>query len=107
MWFRYDAPRVTALPQSPPANLTAHTRLGPMPVSQGRCQHVRRGLFSVSPPRGRTSASIRPSTRCCPGHATWIRLDQLRPYFDAHFPPGWTDAVRALSDLLHKGDAIN
>ena len=38
---------------------------------------------------------------------SWSRyLDQLRPYFDEHFPPGWTDAVHALSDLLRKGDAI-
>jgi V/A-type H+/Na+-transporting ATPase subunit A len=38
---------------------------------------------------------------------SWSRyLEQLRPYFDERFPPGWTDAVRALSDLLRKGDAI-
>src|SRR4249920_1111419 len=38
---------------------------------------------------------------------SWSRyLDQLRPYFAEHFPPGWTDAVHALSELLHKGDAI-
>ena len=37
---------------------------------------------------------------------SWSRyLEQLRPYFDEHFPPGWIDAVRALLDLLRKGDA--
>jgi V/A-type H+-transporting ATPase subunit A len=38
---------------------------------------------------------------------SWSRyLDQLRPYFDAHLGTGWTDAVRALSELSHRGDAI-
>jgi V/A-type H+/Na+-transporting ATPase subunit A len=38
---------------------------------------------------------------------SWSRyLDQLRPYFDEHFQPGWTDAVRGLSQLLHQGDSI-
>lgn len=38
---------------------------------------------------------------------SWSRyLDQLRPYFDQHLQPGWTDAVRDLSQLLHEGDSI-
>ncbi|MGH8066372.1 MAG: V-type ATP synthase subunit A [Candidatus Entotheonellia bacterium] len=38
---------------------------------------------------------------------SWSRyLDQLRPYFDQHHQPGWTDAVRALSQLLHQGESI-
>jgi len=38
---------------------------------------------------------------------SWSRyLDQLRPYFEQHLQPGWTDAVRDLSGLLHQGDSI-
>ena len=38
---------------------------------------------------------------------SWSRyLDQLRPYFDEHMQPGWTDAVRDLSQLLHQGESI-
>jgi V/A-type H+/Na+-transporting ATPase subunit A len=38
---------------------------------------------------------------------SWSRyLDQLRPYFDQHLQPGWTDAVRVLSQLLSQGDSI-
>jgi V/A-type H+/Na+-transporting ATPase subunit A len=38
---------------------------------------------------------------------SWSRyLDQLRPYFEQHLQPGWTDAVRDLSELLHHGDSI-
>ena len=38
---------------------------------------------------------------------SWSRyLDQLRPYFDEHVRPGWTDSVRALSELLRQGDGI-
>jgi len=38
---------------------------------------------------------------------SWSRyLDQLRPYYDEHVRPGWTDSVRALSDLLRQGDGI-
>jgi V/A-type H+/Na+-transporting ATPase subunit A len=38
---------------------------------------------------------------------SWSRyLDQLRPYFEQHLQPGWTDAVRDLSQLLHQGDSI-
>jgi V/A-type H+/Na+-transporting ATPase subunit A len=38
---------------------------------------------------------------------SWSRyLEQLRPYFEEHIRPGWTEAVRALSELLHKGDGI-
>jgi ATP synthase alpha/beta family, nucleotide-binding domain len=38
---------------------------------------------------------------------SWSRyLDQLRPYFDQHLQPGWTDAVRDLSQLLHQGESI-
>jgi V/A-type H+/Na+-transporting ATPase subunit A len=38
---------------------------------------------------------------------SWSRyLDQLRPYFDEHVRPGWTESVRALSELLHQGDGI-
>jgi V/A-type H+-transporting ATPase subunit A len=38
---------------------------------------------------------------------SWSRyLDQLRPYFDEHLQPGWTDAVRDLSQLLHQGESI-
>ncbi len=38
---------------------------------------------------------------------SWSRyLEQLRPYFDEHGRAGWTDAVRALSELLHEGDSI-
>jgi V/A-type H+-transporting ATPase subunit A len=40
--------------------------------------------------------------------SSWSRyLDQLRPYFDAKLRPGWADSVRALSQLLQRGDAIN
>ena len=39
---------------------------------------------------------------------SWSRyLDQLRPYYDARLRPGWADSVRALSELLRQGDAIN
>ncbi|HZR82970.1 MAG TPA: V-type ATP synthase subunit A [Candidatus Binatia bacterium] len=38
---------------------------------------------------------------------SWSRyLEQLRPHFDEQAGPGWTDAVRDLSELLHQGDAI-
>ncbi len=38
---------------------------------------------------------------------SWSRyLDQLRPWFDEHLGAGWTDAVRSLSALLHRGEAI-
>ena len=38
---------------------------------------------------------------------SWSRyLDQLRPYYDQHLQPGWTDAVRDLSQLLHQGESI-
>jgi V/A-type H+/Na+-transporting ATPase subunit A len=38
---------------------------------------------------------------------SWSRyLDQLRPYFEQHLQPGWTDGVRDLSELLHQGDSI-
>ncbi len=38
---------------------------------------------------------------------SWSRyLDQLRPYFDEHLRPGWTESVRTLSRLLHQGDSI-
>jgi V/A-type H+-transporting ATPase subunit A len=38
---------------------------------------------------------------------SWSRyLDQLRPYFDQHLQPGWTDAVHVLSQLLSQGDSI-
>jgi V/A-type H+-transporting ATPase subunit A len=38
---------------------------------------------------------------------SWSRyLDQLRPYFDQHLQPGWTDAVHILSQLLSQGDSI-
>jgi V/A-type H+-transporting ATPase subunit A len=30
----------------------------------------------------------------------------LRPYFDQHLQPGWTDAVHELSQLLSQGDSI-
>jgi V/A-type H+-transporting ATPase subunit A len=39
---------------------------------------------------------------------SWSRyLEQLRPYFEERIRAGWTDAVGALSELLHKGDSIN
>jgi V/A-type H+-transporting ATPase subunit A len=38
---------------------------------------------------------------------SWSRyLDQLRPYFDEHLQPGWTDTVHTLSQLLHQGESI-
>jgi V/A-type H+-transporting ATPase subunit A len=38
---------------------------------------------------------------------SWSRyLDQLRPYFEQHLQPGWTDAVHVLSQLLHQGESI-
>jgi V/A-type H+-transporting ATPase subunit A len=38
---------------------------------------------------------------------SWSRyLDQLRPYFEQHLQSGWTDAVRALAQLLSQGDSI-
>jgi V/A-type H+-transporting ATPase subunit A len=38
---------------------------------------------------------------------SWSRyLDQLRPYFETHFDPGWTESVRSLSQSLHQGDSI-
>src|SRR5262249_39443805 len=38
---------------------------------------------------------------------SWSRyLDQLRPYFEQHLQPGWTDMVRALSHLLSQGESI-
>src|SRR5262245_6150738 len=37
---------------------------------------------------------------------SWSRyFDQLRPYLE-HQQPGWTDAVRELSELLRKGDSV-
>jgi hypothetical protein len=31
---------------------------------------------------------------------SWSRyLDQLRPYFDAHLRPGWTDSVHELTQM--------
>jgi V/A-type H+-transporting ATPase subunit A len=39
---------------------------------------------------------------------SWSRyFDQLRPYFDQHLQPGWTEAVGDLSQLLHQGESIN
>jgi len=38
---------------------------------------------------------------------SWSRyLEQLRPYFDQHLQPGWTDTVHTLSQLLHQGESI-
>jgi V/A-type H+-transporting ATPase subunit A len=38
---------------------------------------------------------------------SWSRyLDQLKPYFDEHLRSGWTDSVRAFSQLTHQGDSI-
>jgi V/A-type H+-transporting ATPase subunit A len=38
---------------------------------------------------------------------SWSRyLDQLRPYFEQHLQPGWTEAVRVLAHLLSQGDSI-
>jgi V/A-type H+/Na+-transporting ATPase subunit A len=38
---------------------------------------------------------------------SWSRyLDQLRPYFEQHLQPGWTEAVRVLSQLLSQGESI-
>ena len=38
---------------------------------------------------------------------SWSRyLEQLRPHFEERIRPGWTDAVSALAELLHKGDSI-
>jgi V/A-type H+/Na+-transporting ATPase subunit A len=38
---------------------------------------------------------------------SWSRyLDQLRPYFEENFRPGWTESVRLLSRLLRQGDSI-
>ena len=38
---------------------------------------------------------------------SWSRyLDQLRPYFEQHLQPGWTDAVHVLSQLLSQGESI-
>ena len=38
---------------------------------------------------------------------SWSRyLDQFRPYFEQHLQPGWTDAVRVLTQLLSQGESI-
>jgi V/A-type H+/Na+-transporting ATPase subunit A len=38
---------------------------------------------------------------------SWSRyLEQLRPYFDEHLQPGWTETVHTLSQLLHQGESI-
>ena len=38
---------------------------------------------------------------------SWSRyLDQLRPYFDQHLQPGWTEAVSVLAQLLSQGESI-
>src|SRR5215813_7537399 len=38
---------------------------------------------------------------------SWSRyLDQLRPYFEQHLQPGWTEAVRVLAHLLSQGESI-
>ena len=38
---------------------------------------------------------------------SWSRyLDQLRPYFEQHLQPGWTEAVSVLAQLLSQGDSI-
>ena len=38
---------------------------------------------------------------------SWSRYhDQLRPYFDEHLQPGWTETVHTLAQLLHRGDSI-
>jgi V/A-type H+/Na+-transporting ATPase subunit A len=39
---------------------------------------------------------------------SWSRyLDQLRPYFEKHLRPGWTESVSTLEQLLHQGDSIS
>ncbi|HET8698897.1 MAG TPA: V-type ATP synthase subunit A [Gammaproteobacteria bacterium] len=39
---------------------------------------------------------------------SWSRyLDQLKPYFEAHVQPGWTDEVRTLTRLLAQGDGVH
>jgi V/A-type H+-transporting ATPase subunit A len=39
---------------------------------------------------------------------SWSRyLEQLKPYFDEHFQPGWAGEVEKLTDLLAQGDSIN
>ena len=38
---------------------------------------------------------------------SWSRyLEQLRPYFDEHLQPGWTETVHTLAQLLHQGESI-
>jgi V/A-type H+-transporting ATPase subunit A len=38
---------------------------------------------------------------------SWSRyLDQLRDWFADNLDPGWVDDVRAMQELLHRGDAI-
>jgi V/A-type H+-transporting ATPase subunit A len=38
---------------------------------------------------------------------SWSRyLDQLKDWFAKHLDPGWVDDVKAMQDLLHRGDAI-
>ena len=38
---------------------------------------------------------------------SWSRyLDQLKDWFTANLDPGWVDDVKAMQELLHRGDAI-
>lgn len=39
---------------------------------------------------------------------SWSRyLDQLAPWFNEHLRPDWVDGVKALTELLHRGDSIH
>ncbi len=39
---------------------------------------------------------------------SWSRyLQQLKPQLDAELEPGWTDAVQEMTEMMHRGDAVN
>jgi V/A-type H+-transporting ATPase subunit A len=39
---------------------------------------------------------------------SWSRyLEQLKPQLDSELDPGWTDSVAAMTELLHRGDAVH
>ncbi len=39
---------------------------------------------------------------------SWSRyLEQLAPWFSEHLRPDWVDAVKAMTELLHRGDSIH
>jgi V/A-type H+-transporting ATPase subunit A len=53
----------------------------------------------------------RPCKRCFPAVdnlLSWSRcFEQLQGWFARHVAPDWVERVQAMTDLLHRGDAVN